>query len=119
MKPKDDSTPNVPHYDPHIVPAETAARAKREGKHFGHVEHDDPGDREHLHNRDGYTVDREGLVNNYAMETEAYISKPGDLKEKELELKAKRRRELQELSEDEKGKLTMDHDWRHKGPGLI
>ena len=119
MKDKSDSTPIIPHYDPHIIPAESVARAVREGKQFGHVDRDAPGDKEHLHNRDGYTIDQEGLVNNYAVETEAYISEPGDLREKELELKAKRRRELQELSEDEKGKLTMEHDWRHKGPGLI
>ncbi len=119
MKTQSDSNPNIPHYDRHIIPAETAARAAREGKHFGHVEHDDPTDREHIHTRDGYTIDQEGLVNNYAVETEAYINEPGDLSDKELELKAKRRRELQELSEDEHGKLTMEHDWRHKGPGLI
>ena len=119
MKAKNDSTPTIPHYDPHIIPAETVAREAREGKHFGHVEHDDLGDKEHLHNRDGYTIDQEGLINNYAVEPEVYIKEPGDLKEKELELKAKRRRELQQLSEDEEGKLTMEHDWRHKGPGLI
>ena len=119
MKAKSDSTPSISHYDPHIIPAETVAREAREGEHFGHVEHDDPADKEHLHNRDGYTIDQEGLINNYAVEPEAYIKEPGDLKEKELELKAKRRRELQELSEDEEGKLTMEHDWRHKGPGLI
>ena len=32
---------------------------------------------------------------------------------------AERAHELQELSEDEDGKLTTEHDWRHKGPGLI
>ncbi|HEY9769458.1 MAG TPA: hypothetical protein V6C71_13345 [Coleofasciculaceae cyanobacterium] len=119
MKAKSDSSSSIPHYDPHIVPSESVARAKREGKHFGHVDHDDPGDKEHLHTRDGYTIDQEGLLNNYAVETEAYICEPGDLRQKELELKAKRRRELQELSEDEEGKLTMEHDWRHKGPELI
>ena len=119
METKNDSSSNIPHYDNHIIPSETVARAKREGKHFGRLEHDDPADKEHLHNRDGYTLDQEGLINNYAVETEPYIKEPGDLREKELELKAKRRRELQELSEDEHGKLTMEHDWRHKGPGLI
>ena len=119
MKTQSDSNPNIPHYDQHIIPGETVAREAREGKHFGHVEHDDPADREHIHTRDGYTIDQEGLINNYAVETEAYINEPGDLREKEQELKAQRRRELQELSEDEEGKLTMEHDWRHKGPGLI
>lgn len=119
METKDNSGTKIPHYDQHIIPGESIARAAREGKHFGHVEHDKPGDKEHIHNRDGYTIDQEGLINNYAVETEAYIKEPGDLKEKEQALKAKRRRELQELSEDEEGKLTMEHDWRHKGPGLI
>lgn len=119
MKTQKTSDPNLPHYDQHLIPAETAARAAREGQHFGHVEHDDPAALEHPHNRDGYTVDQEGLINNYAVETEAYISEPGDLRQKELELKAQRRRERQELSEDEEGKLTIEHDWRHKGPGVI
>ncbi len=114
-----DSSSTISHYDPHIIPAETVARAAREGEDFGHVEHDDPNDREHIHLRDGYTIDQEGLINNYAVEPEMYIKEPGDLREKEEELKAKRRRELRELSEDEEGKLTMEHDWRHKGPGLI
>ena len=119
MKAKNDSTPSISHYDPHIIPAETAVREAREGEHFGHVEHDDPADKNHLHTRDGYTVDQEGLINNYAVETEPYIKEPGDLKEQELEQKAERRRIIQELSEEEEGKLTMEHDWRHKGPGLI
>ncbi len=119
MKAKSDSNPSIPQYDPHIIPAETVAREAREGDHFGHVDHDDPADREHIHIREGYTIDQEGVINNYAVEPEVYIKEPGDLREKEQELKAKRRRELQELSEDEEGKLTMEHDWRHKGPGLI
>ena len=119
METKSDSHETVSHYDPHLIPAESAAREIREGEHFGHVEHDDPADKEHIHTRDGYTIDQEGLINNYAVEPEVYIKEPGDLKEKEQALKAQRRRELQELSEDEEGKLTMEHDWRHKGPGLI
>ena len=65
-----DSSSTISHYDPHIIPAETVARAAREGKHFGHVEHDDPNDHEHIHLRDGYTMDQEGLINNYAVEPE-------------------------------------------------
>ncbi|MGK7897025.1 MAG: hypothetical protein AB4372_26280, partial [Xenococcus sp. (in: cyanobacteria)] len=68
---------------------------------------------------DGYTVDEEGLINNYAVEPEMYIKEPGDLKEKQKQLRMQRLHELQELSEDEEGKLTMEHDWRHKGPGMI
>ena len=119
MKNQSDSNPTISHYDPHIIPAETVARAAREGQHFAQIEHDDPSDHEHIHNRDGYTIDQEGLINNYGIEPEIYVSEPGDLREKELELKRKRLQELRELSEDETGKLTIDHDWRHKGPGLI
>ena len=115
------STPNLGHYhyDPHIIPPEIKARAAREGEKFAHVEHDVPGDTEHLHNRDGYTVDEEGLINNYAVEPEMYIKEPGDLRERQKQLRMQRLHELQELSEDEEGKLTMEHDWRHKGPGMI
>ncbi|BAU67483.1 hypothetical protein STA3757_49050 (plasmid) [Stanieria sp. NIES-3757] len=119
MKAQSDANPNTPHYDPHIIPAETGAREAREGVNFGHVEHDNPAEKEHLHTRDGYTIDQEGLINNYAIEPEMYISQPGDLKEQELQRKVERLHQLQELSEDEEGKLTMEHDWRHKGPGLI
>ena len=113
------SPENLGHYDPHIMPSEIRARKAREGKNFGHVEHDLPGDTEHLHNRDGYTVDEEGLINNYAVEPEMYLNEPGDLREKQIQLRMQRLHELQELSEDEEGKLTMKHDWRHKGPGMI
>ncbi|MDV2997792.1 MAG: hypothetical protein N4J56_007497 [Chroococcidiopsis sp. SAG 2025] len=119
MKAQSDPNPNIPHYDPHIIPAETVAREAREGKNFGHLEHDRPADLERIHTRDGYTIDREGLINNYAIEPEMYICEPGDLKAQELERKAERLHLLQELPEDEEGKLTMEHDWRHKGPGLI
>ena len=110
---------NLGHYDPHIMPSEIKARATREGEKFGHVEHDLPGDTKHLHNRDGYTVDEEGLINNYAVEPEMYINEPGDLKETQKQLRKQRLHELQQLSEDEEGKLTLEHDWRHKGPGMI
>lgn len=73
-------TPTPSHYDPHLVPAETAARAQREGKTFGHVDHD-PANPDQIHTRDGYTVDQEGLINNYAVEPPMYINTPGDLDE--------------------------------------
>jgi hypothetical protein len=48
-----------------------------------------------------------------------YINVPGDLREKEEAEIEERVHELHELAEDEEGKLTMEHDFRHKGPGLI
>lgn len=104
------TNPTPSHYDPHIVPAETAARAAREGKNFGHVDHD-PQDPEHVHTRDGYTVDQEGLVNNYAVEPPMYINEPGDLDEAE---KANAERRAADRKAMESG-----HDFHHKGPGII
>jgi hypothetical protein len=65
-------------YDPHIIPAETAARKEREGEHFKQV----PGNPESaaaLDTTAGYTVDKEGLANNYATEPEMYSETPGDM----------------------------------------
>ncbi|NEP16686.1 MAG: hypothetical protein F6J97_07235 [Leptolyngbya sp. SIO4C1] len=110
--------PDPSHYDPHIIPAETAARASREGSHFAQVEHDSPAS-EHVHTRDGYTVDQEGLINNYAVEPPIYVNQPGDLAEQERALSQQRAAELAELQEDETGRLTIEHDWRHRGPGMV
>lgn len=109
----------ISHYDPHIIPAETAARVDREGDNFCKVAHDDPKDLKNLHTRDGYTIDRDGLINNYPVAPEMYIHHPGDLKKQELKIKAERLEQLQALSEDEEGKLTLEQDLRHQGPGLI
>ncbi|MEO9125771.1 MAG: hypothetical protein ABI262_13970 [Microcoleus sp.] len=118
MNTKNDSQESVPQYDAHITPAESAARQHREGKDFGHTPHDEPNG-ESSHTTDGYTVDQEGLINNYGIEPEMYAEVPGDLREQAAQKAAERAHELQELSEDEDGKLTTEHDWRHKGPGLI
>jgi hypothetical protein len=48
-----------------------------------------------------------------------YINEPGDLRQEAEAAASKRRHELKELQEDEIGKLTIEHDLRHKGPGLI
>lgn len=116
------------NYDLHIVPAETAARKEREGDSYktlpnkeGEAEADtnDQTNSDSINTTDGYTVDREGLINNYAIEPEMYINEPGDLREKEAELTAERAQQIQDLSEDEQGKLTMEGDQRHRGQGII
>ncbi|CAN1210359.1 hypothetical protein TUMEXPCC7403_09200 [Tumidithrix helvetica PCC 7403] len=114
----DDSLESIPHYDRHIVPAETAARQHREGENFGHTPHD-PTDTKSIHTTDGYTVDNEGLVNNYAIEPEMYVDVPGDLRQQTEQEAEESVHQFHELSEDEKGKLTSEHDLRHKGPGLV
>jgi hypothetical protein len=68
----------VDTYDLHIVPAETAARKEREGENYKQLpeESEDP---DSIDTSGGFTVDKEGLVNNYAVEPEMYVEVPGDL----------------------------------------
>lgn len=101
------------NYDRGIVPAETAARKDREGADFKKNPQDD---RPETH---GFTVDKEGLIDNFAIEPEMYVNEPGDLRGKEEELEAERTEEFEEINEDKDGQLTMDGDRRGKGPGII
>jgi hypothetical protein len=78
MSNQKNSQDSVPQYDAHIAPAESVARQHREGKYFGHTSHKEP-DGKSSHATDGYTVDKEGLLNNYAIEPEMYVDVPGDL----------------------------------------
>jgi len=109
----------APQYDRGIVPAETAARKEREGENFGAKPDSEAAGSGDFDTRKGQTVDQEGLANNYAIEPEMYINEPGDLQEEEAAQQAKRAQELQELSEDEQGRLTLEQDQRHKGQGQI
>lgn len=83
-------------YDRHITSAETAARIEREGENFKEM----PEKEGDIDTTGGYTVDREGLANNFAVEPEMYYEEPGDLKEKEEALKAERAQELKEINEE-------------------
>jgi hypothetical protein len=67
-------------YDPNIIPAETAARKEREGANFKHLPEHPPGS-ESLDTTAGFTVDKEGLVDNLAIEPEMYYETPGDIPE--------------------------------------
>ncbi|MBD2328704.1 hypothetical protein [Alkalinema sp. FACHB-956] len=62
-------------YDRGIIPAETAARKEREEENYKQVPDENP--------EGGYTVDNEGLLNNYAIEPEMYYEVPGDIQEAE------------------------------------
>lgn len=105
------------NYDPHIVPAETAARKEREQEDYKQTKEESSGD---IDTAGGYTVDQEGLANNYAIEPEMYVEEPGDLREEKTEAKQERAEELKKVNQtDEDGKLTMDSDDRSKGTGLI
>lgn len=92
------------NYDPHITPAETAAREDREGENYKEF----PDSEGSMDTAGGYTMDREGLVNNFAIEPEMYVDEPGDLREEAEVDKAQRAEELREINEP-----------GGKGPGLV
>ncbi|MGF1522068.1 MAG: hypothetical protein ACFBSF_07085 [Leptolyngbyaceae cyanobacterium] len=105
------------NYDPNLVPAETAARKEREQKDYKQTPDKSKGD---LDTTGGYTVDQEGLANNYAIEPEMYVEEPGDLREEEAQAEKARAEELAAANQtDESGKLTMEKDNRSKGVGTV
>ncbi|MEH2001274.1 MAG: hypothetical protein V7L00_21415 [Nostoc sp.] len=115
-------------YDRGIIPAETAARMEREGNLYKTIPTeereadaptDDQTDPGSIRTTDGYTVDQEGLLNNYAVEPEMYYEEPGDARKQAAEEKAQRVEELGEVNQDEEGKLTEKGDSRGRGPGII
>jgi hypothetical protein len=117
----------VDTYDRGIVPAETAARMKREGENYKNLPEEtqenvttnDQTNAESIKTTDGYTVDQEGLVNNYAVEPEMYYEKPGDARKSAIQDSAERIEELREVNQNQEGKLTEQGDTRGKGPGRI
>jgi hypothetical protein len=68
-------------YDAHIIPSETAARKEREGDKFKHLAEHPPGS-ESLDTTGGFTLDKEGLIDNFGIEPEMYYETPGDAQEK-------------------------------------
>jgi hypothetical protein len=70
-------TPTPDSYDPHITPAETAARKKNEGGHFKHLDPHPEGS-DSIDESKGFTTDKEGLVDNFAIEPEMYYEVHGD-----------------------------------------
>src|SRR5690348_8351359 len=99
-------------YDRGIIPAETAARKEREGDLYktlpteereASAPTDDQTTSGSIHTTDGYTVDKEGLLNNYAVEPEMYYEVPGDAKQSAAEDTANRVEELIEANEDKEG----------------
>ncbi len=96
-------------YDRKIVPAETAARKEREGQDYKHTpdapEQDVESD---LDTTSGFTVDQEGLANNFAIEPEMYYEEPGDLQDKEQQETVQRKEELKEINTP-----------GGKGPGIV
>jgi hypothetical protein len=70
-------SPTPDSYDPHITPAETAARKEREGDNFKQIQH--PEESDSIDTTRGFTVDKEGLVDNFAVEPAMYYETPGDV----------------------------------------
>jgi len=105
------------NYDRGIVPAETAARKEREQGNY--KETPSKEEDQSLDTTEGYTVDKEGLVNNYAVEPEMYYEEPGDAKAQAEKEAAQRAEELEEVNEEKDGDLKMEADTRGKGPGVI
>ena len=109
------------NYDSNLISSEVARRQEREGEEFKQLPTPSEEEQESdLDTTGGYTMSREGLLNNYAVEPEMYYETPGDRTEMIEEQKEARRQELQEVNEtDEDGKLTTEGDSRGKGVGII
>ncbi len=90
----ENNTPQDANYDRKITSAETAARMEREGDNFKKT----PESEGDIDTTSGYTVDREGLANNYAIEPEMYYEQPGDLREKQEAEKERRAEELKDIN---------------------
>jgi hypothetical protein len=69
-------------YDANIIPAEVAARKEREDGKYKHLAENPPGS-ESIDTTGGFTMDKEGLVDNFGIEPEMYYETPGDAKEAE------------------------------------
>lgn len=91
-------------YDRGIVPSETKARQQREGQIYKET----PESEGQPATASGYTTDREGLINNYAVEPEMYVEEPGDLRAEQEAGTEERAQELEEINEP-----------GGKGPGVI
>lgn len=118
----------VDTYDRGIVPAETAARREREGSLYKthpteareqSASTDDQTGSESLRTTDGYTVDKEGLLNNYAIEPEMYYETPGDARQQEDAEHDERAHEYADVNQESGGKLTDETDDRGRGPGIV
>jgi hypothetical protein len=71
-------SPTPDSYDPHLIPAETAARKEREGDNFKHLD-EHPEGSDSMDTTGGFTTDKEGLIDNFGIEPEMYYEESGDL----------------------------------------
>lgn len=113
---KPDAPVKTDGYDRFMVATETASRQAREGESFGRT----PEGESDIDTTNGFTVDREGLANNYAVEPEIYAEVPGDMKKRNQAAEAARvKTRLEAQQTDENGKLTMGSDDRGQGVGVV
>lgn len=89
--------PKDASYDRAITSAETAARMAREGDSFKKLPNS-PEDTDTVDTTAGYTVDREGLANNYAIEPEMYYEIPGDRREENRQEREERIAEIKDVN---------------------
>ena len=80
----DPHTASSDTFDRAIVPAETAARKEREGENYKQIPNDT--NEESINTTGGYTVNSEGLINNFPVEPEMYVETPGDLQQSENDI---------------------------------
>ena len=108
-------------YDRCIIPSEVARRQEREGEFYKQLPEPTSSEvKADLDTTGGYTMSREGLLNNYAVEPEMYYETPGDRTAILEQERAARRQELTEVNDTKSdGKLTIDGDYRSKGVGII
>lgn len=104
MAKEDKNTQQAANYDRNLTTAETAARMEREGENFRQT----PEAEGSIDTTGGYTVSREGLINNYAVEPEMYVNEPGDMRDKQEAEAVERAEELEEINTE-----------GGKGPGVI
>jgi hypothetical protein len=117
----DEHPAEADNYDPHLIPAETAARKEREKSAYKQTPAaTSPENAADIDTTAGYTSDKEGLLNNYAIEPEMYYETPGDRTAIQQAEEVERAAELHDIDDnDETGKLTMEKDSRGKGSGII
>jgi hypothetical protein len=73
---------------------------------------------ENLHHMNHYTVDQDGLMNNYPVEPEMYFEVPGDAREQNEAVKAARAKERREVTENSLGNSDGEEEVGNHGRGV-
>jgi hypothetical protein len=73
---------------------------------------------ENIHGINHYTVDQDGLMNNYPVEPEMYFEVPGDAREENEAEKAARAQERREVTENSLGNPDGEEEVGNHGRGV-